>query len=1071
MPRHERSVLAACVLALSALFVPGCGDDGESAGAATPTPTGGRTPPSPTRTFAPTSSPTVTSTATPADGERIRAVPLSETWDLPGLRGEVHVVRTEANVPHIYASNRHDLALVQCFITCRDRFFMIDLTRRLALGRVAALVGELGLGTDIESRLTGMTMVADNIHGALSGEHAEMADAFAAGVNACIEQTRAGALPPPSELNLASLIFGRPAAELMESFGRRDIAAILAVLTYQLSFDPDDPLRDAARRAVENGDYSGVALGEQRRAGALQEVATAVQPILPVTSTLGFGLEQGDQFIPGPPPASPRPAGTGARAKSATAPAAWLERVQAPLERLRQRLGHAQDFGSNAWAVAGDRTPDGFALLAGDGHLMLDVPSVFVQVGLDTAVFGGGDVHQLGLTIPGLPIMAVGTNGRVAWSQTQLHADVTDWYEEQIFLDTNGVPAESAFRGERRALVASDESYTIADVPALGSVGRTETWRRFATFDGRLLVEIEGGPAMRDEPLGSGEALAYTASGIVVPRDEDGDGAIRALSLDFSGFDVRRALDGPDSFGHAGDVFEFREATRKLLGYSQNLIAADAGGNILYSSYQAMPCRAHLERLSDGRFAPGANPQRLIDGTRFGGFTVPTTGGVPDENAGAADPQRCLVPFDSSPQAINPSRGYVFTANNDPDHVGLDGALDNDAWYLGGPYDSGYRGFTIDRELHRAVEERSADVERMAEIQGNHESRLGERFTPFLLEAVDFARNLQFVDRVLSPSEQRTLDLYVSESVAVDEVQQRLRAWGERGYEAASGVETFYHTPQPGETADAVATMVFNAWMSRVVRLTWDDEGLLPRLFPREDQTRALLIDKYLRARDAGSPEGVASHNPETGESAFFDVLETPAVETSREIILAALVGALEFLRSEPLDKGRGGFGTTDMDAWLWGLRHQARFESLLKPFLGDDPRFAVFTEPFAIDTTVLPLAPNLTPDDPRAALQFFPRPGDNWNVDAGHPYFSGTDFSYGDGPVMRMVIALKDGEVRGQNVIPGGQSGLTDSPHFADQAALWLGNRAIPLRFHVGDVVAGAQGRELYRASDQRSK
>ena len=62
------------------------------------------------------------------------------------------------------------------------------------------------------------------------------------------------------------------------------------------------------------------------------------------------------------------------------------------------------------------------------------------------------------------------------------------------------------------------------------------------------------------------------------------------------------------------------------------------------------------------------------------------------------------------------------------------------------------------------------------------------------------------------------------------------------------------------------------------------------------------------------------------------------------------------------------------------------------------------------------------------------------------------------------MVIALyPDGRVAGQNIVPGGQSGLTDSPHFADQLRLWLGNQATPIRFHVDEIVDGAVGREAY--------
>jgi acyl-homoserine lactone acylase PvdQ len=60
------------------------------------------------------------------------------------------------------------------------------------------------------------------------------------------------------------------------------------------------------------------------------------------------------------------------------------------------------------------------------------------------------------------------------------------------------------------------------------------------------------------------------------------------------------------------------------------------------------------------------------------------------------------------------------------------------------------------------------------------------------------------------------------------------------------------------------------------------------------------------------------------------------------------------------------------------------------------------------------------------------------------------------------MVIALGPDGVDGLNILPGGQSALTDSPYFDDQAALWLGNEAWPLRFSPDDVVAGATGREV---------
>ena len=66
-------------------------------------------------------------------------------------------------------------------------------------------------------------------------------------------------------------------------------------------------------------------------------------------------------------------------------------------------------------------------------------------------------------------------------------------------------------------------------------------------------------------------------------------------------------------------------------------------------------------------------------------------------------------------------------------------------------------------------------------------------------------------------------------------------------------------------------------------------------------------------------------------------------------------------------------------------------------------------------------------------------------------------------GPVMRMVIGLDEGVVVGQNIIPGGQSAIVESDHFADQARLWLANETLPMRFTFSSVLASASGRESY--------
>lgn len=1013
-----------------------------------------------------------TSTSTPdptPEQAAILSVKESESFTIAGLTDEVHVVRTEANIPHIYARNRKDLARVEGFVIARDRYFMMDLARRLGSGRVSELLGDSALATDQTWRAQGASYLTDRIANNLGPELEEHLDAFAEGVNEYIARVKNDELQAPSELKLASLLLGVSyPPDLMTTFDRRDVAAMVAVIIYQTSYEGGDVgrARDAAGLATL---FAGADFQDLRRQGAIKDLWERLEPILPVSSAAGFGLETGG---------APKVVGAQASSKKPDkglppgikggkrVPPAMLSRLSSTLDRMQRRMLRDREsgYGSNAWAVAGSKTPDGAALLAGDGHLALSVPSILYHVGLDDSVFGAGPTHQLGLMIAGFPVMPIGTNGKVAWSQTQLMGDVTDWYREEIKLGADGLPTQTLFKGAWKDVVKKDEVYKIANVDFLGSVGRTETWPRFETFDGRWIADIEGPEAKPGDPLAPGEALVNVMGRYVIPRDEDKDGVVTAISFDYGGFDVVGVLPTTDALGHAKDVHDFREKTKGLIAYSQNFAVADGDGNIYYTSYQAVPCRGYLPRDASGAFVAGADPNLLLDGTTYGGFQIPTKGGLVDEAPGKADPYQCVIPFADMPAALNPTRGYVATANNDPGNISTDSSLTNDKWYIGGPWDVGFRVDTISREIEKAIADGKADVAAMSRIQGNTQSRAGELFVPTFVDTIKKARALANATTPLSPSDQKVADLYTANKADFDAVEDRLTAWGTAGFEARSGVETFYSKPTAADTESAVATMIWNAWISRAIHGIFDDEPMpgVFQGFSSGGQIRAL--HRFLEGRGPNNPEGLASYNPVTQESIFFDVLGTAEVETSDQVLLGALKEALDFLKSAPTAPGEGGFGTADMSKWLWGLRHYVRFESLLNDFL-DDPQYESFTKQFAINTTTLPLVDGpLAADDPRKGLTWFPRNGDQYAVDAANPGFGGTRFSYADGPVMRMVVSLKGDVVTGRNVIPGGQSALTDSPHFADQTKLWLANETLPMRFTPKDVAEGAVSREVYK-------
>ncbi|GMV42659.1 MAG: hypothetical protein AMXMBFR64_43750 [Myxococcales bacterium] len=1001
-----------------------------------------------------------TDTSTPpdtslTDPERLLAIPATETWTFEGLSAPVQVVRTEANVPHIYAATREDLAFAFGFVSARDRWFMMDLARRLGLGTLSELLGDAALETDMQVRLNGQRAIAEQTAATLSPELGAVFDAYAAGVNTYIERVKAGELPLATELELAGPLLGAAnPADLMVPFDRLSLAGIIVVVQYEASFETGDVGRTATLNQLD-GLFAGAPFEELRRTGARVDIWDHIEPIFPHASAPGLVGKQGTGPVAPLPPKSKSMSGAPA------VPPELLQRLSARLERwiVPFRRDLDEGFGSNAWAVAGSSSSDGRSLLAGDGHLSLSVPSFLIQAGLDTSVLGGGDTHLLGLTIPGLPMVGLGTNGQVAWSHTQQSGDITDWYAEELQL-ADGLPAASRFKGAWHPLVAHEESYTVADIPLLGSEGGTVTVTRWTTFDGRWIAEVEGREAKKDEELAPGEALIDLGGDLIVPGDQDGDGKVSAISFDYTGLDSMGFAGAIDAMGHAADVGEFHEAMRGLNAYTQNFVASDQAGSIFYSGYQGVPCRSGLERDEQGRWVAGADPSFLLDGTKYGGFQVPMKDGKNDEAPGKADPSRCIVPFAAYPAETDPAQGFLANANNDPAGMTFDKDLSNDPWYIGGPFDAGIRMDTISGELKAAIAAGTADLDAMQRIQANARSRLGQMFAPYLVGAIQKARALTQVGGLLPEHEARLATLYESDA-ALTEVEQRLTTWAGLGYEARSGVETFYSKPAEGDADASVATMIFNAWIGAMMKRTFDDEGLPGVWRPGGNDGRIRTLLYMLDGRGPDNPRELASWHDETEESIFFDVLQTPELERSDEIMLLSLIEALDHLRSAPATSDTGGFGTTDMGKWLWGLRHQARFESILAEFFDAGSDYAFIADLFSIDTKKLPLAESLPAGDPRKGLRWFPRHGDQDAVDAANSGLNGKTFTHGSGPVMRMVVALGGGKVEGRNIIPGGQSGLTSSPHFHDQLVLWLANETLPMRFTVSEVAEGAIGRE----------
>lgn len=80
--------------------------------------------------------------------------------------------------------------------------------------------------------------------------------------------------------------------------------------------------------------------------------------------------------------------------------------------------------GSNSIAIGSGRSRDAVALLANDPHLGVMLPNFWVLVGLQSP-----DLHAVGMSIPGIPVIALGRNDQIAWGGTNMRSHSSDLYD------------------------------------------------------------------------------------------------------------------------------------------------------------------------------------------------------------------------------------------------------------------------------------------------------------------------------------------------------------------------------------------------------------------------------------------------------------------------------------------------------------------------------------------------------------------------------------------------------------------------------------------------------------------
>src|SRR5688572_22948110 len=108
-----------------------------------------------------------------------------------GIAQPVRITRDAAGVPTLTARTRADLAFATGFVHAQDRFFQMDLLRRVAAGELAELLGVAALNTDKQLRVHAFRVVAQQVVARMPGNERQILDAYVSGVNKALDNARA----------------------------------------------------------------------------------------------------------------------------------------------------------------------------------------------------------------------------------------------------------------------------------------------------------------------------------------------------------------------------------------------------------------------------------------------------------------------------------------------------------------------------------------------------------------------------------------------------------------------------------------------------------------------------------------------------------------------------------------------------------------------------------------------------------------------------------------------------------------------------------------------------------------
>jgi len=299
-----------------------------------------------------------------------------------GLSNTTVVERDKQGIVTIKAKSREDVALATGFVHAQERFFQMDLLRRNSAGELSSLFGKLALDYDKKIRIHRFRDRARDIVKHLPKTQKALLKAYTLGVNQGLKRLKA--------MPFEYLLLRQEPVEWQEE------DTILTVFSMYIDLQYHDGRRERTLDILHS------ALNDE------------VYAFLNPKGSLWDAAIDGSKYQPSAMPKN------------------WSTIKTTQNQKVNKSVISKTDYqsdnfpGSNNWAVSGNISKTGSAIIANDMHLGIRVPNTWFRASFEYQNVLNQEVKVTGATLPGTPIIVVGSNGHIAWGFTNSYGDWSD---------------------------------------------------------------------------------------------------------------------------------------------------------------------------------------------------------------------------------------------------------------------------------------------------------------------------------------------------------------------------------------------------------------------------------------------------------------------------------------------------------------------------------------------------------------------------------------------------------------------------------------------------------------------